>query len=217
MEKLSINYKLLEENIVIKQSGWDDFTFENQRETISTANSTFSLLEYLENHFEFEVLYSSSGWTHKTYCPFHKNGHERTPSFFVNSIENRFFCQGCGISGGLVEFISKKQNKSPILVAEHILNLSTSKPSVITEIENKKKADNRNKINSYMLKISDLFRTFTKDHLYDEDALQYIFKIEESFDNVILTNEKGVEANIDKLYEQFQEYLQSFDSAKDGK
>ena len=110
----------------------------------------------------------------------------------------------------MVEYIAKKQNKPPILVAEHFLDLGCSDSSIAIEADNKQKAEARKKVATYMLKISDLFRNFTKEHLYDEDALNYIFKIEESFDTVILMKEKEVEANIEKLYEQFQEYLQSY-------
>ena len=47
------------------------------------------------------------GIHHAYCCPFHK---EDTPSFYINSLTNRFHCFGCGESGDTIEFVRKIKN-----------------------------------------------------------------------------------------------------------
>jgi hypothetical protein len=48
---------------------------------------------------------ASSTWTHKCTCPLHKEGRERTPSFYISDTEKTFFCYGCYIRGDIFDFI----------------------------------------------------------------------------------------------------------------
>lgn len=209
-------FDLIERAPKTQQNGWDDLLCKNSNQLISEANTIFPLIDYLETKMEFEVVPSSKGWTHKTYCPFHKGGHERTPSFFVNPATNRFFCQGCGFAGGIVEFICKKFNHQPTLVAENIINLWGKRENGAIILAAEKKLQKK-KANECMLKISRLFNKFLRRHIEDEAALTYLFKIQESFDDVIEINEQGVEKNIKNLYDQFVEYLQDYDLSEKSK
>lgn len=47
-------------------------------------------------------------FTHRIYCPFHKNKEgrtERTPSMFIAENTNSFFCFGCGGKGSTIDFV----------------------------------------------------------------------------------------------------------------
>ena len=48
------------------------------------------------------------GIHHACCCPFHK---EKTPSFYINSLTNRYHCFGCGESGDTIEFVQKYTGK----------------------------------------------------------------------------------------------------------
>lgn len=50
----------------------------------------------------------STAFTHRCTCPNnrHKNGQERTPSFYFSEHEKRFMCFGCSISGDVFDFIA---------------------------------------------------------------------------------------------------------------
>lgn len=51
---------------------------------------------------------ASSTFTHRCVCPspFHKNGVERTPSFYFSDTNKFYKCFGCGISGNIFEFLT---------------------------------------------------------------------------------------------------------------
>lgn len=48
----------------------------------------------------------SGNFTHRCKCPFssHKSGKERTQSLYIDSINNNFYCFGCGASNNSIDF-----------------------------------------------------------------------------------------------------------------
>jgi DNA primase len=48
----------------------------------------------------------SGNFTHRCKCPFstHKSGNERTKSLFIDSVNNNFYCFGCGASNNPIDF-----------------------------------------------------------------------------------------------------------------
>ena len=75
--------------------------------------------EYIEKAADVDIhdvvsdLYTGGGIVKKGIhyaccCPFHK---EKTPSFYMNSLTNRYHCFGCGESGDTIEFVKKFSGK----------------------------------------------------------------------------------------------------------
>lgn len=50
-------------------------------------------------------------WTHKCSCPHHKDGGERTPSFFFSEASKKFYCFGCSIGGDIFDLIALMENR----------------------------------------------------------------------------------------------------------
>ena len=51
---------------------------------------------------------SAGIFTHRAYCPFHfgkDGGKERTPSLFISTESNTFYCFGCFRHGNAIDFI----------------------------------------------------------------------------------------------------------------
>lgn len=46
------------------------------------------------------IRHRRSGQRLECYCPFHKNGAERTPSLMVDARDGHFRCFTCGVKGG---------------------------------------------------------------------------------------------------------------------
>ena len=196
---------------VIQQCGWDDKSaiIEEYNATIETANKAINLVEYLQNKMVLDDVPSNSNWSYKSKCPFHKSGGERTASFFINTEENRFFCQACNCSGGIVEFIAKTYKRPPFFVAQHILNCVQGNFQIDTE--NIKKANDRKKFQINYLKISDLYRNFAKKYIDDNEAMIYINKCFESFDGIIEDNQEKIEQTIDQIVSHFENYLKKYE------
>jgi hypothetical protein len=196
----------------ITQSGWGGISKSADAiAVINKANSSLNIVDYLNTKFKLEHVSSSAGWNYRTSCPFHKGGHERTPSFFINATNNRYYCQACGVTGGIVQFISKKFARPEIIVAEHILKCVDGKVNV--------DADRVNKINEYkkfqkaLLDLSDMHREFLLEYQYDNDALEYITKIMKGFDNIVEANPDGVGKSMANIIDQFKIYLEKYRNA----
>ena len=102
---------------------------------IQKANGCVKLLAILR---QYNSLPKQKGgdWSEPMTCPFpaHKGGNERSPSFYYNFVQDRFYCQGCSTSGRAVEFISNKEGSHPSFVAERLIKeyygyeIETSEP-----------------------------------------------------------------------------------------
>ncbi len=203
-------YKQIESIGTINQVGWRDLssTQSGYESIIAKANSSIDIVDFLDAKLNLESLHSSSGWSYRTYCPFHKGGNERTPSFFINQTNNRFYCQACSVSGGIVEFISKKYRRPVIIVAEHILNCVNGKITI--DEERIKKINDKKRFNELLLKLSDICRNFATQYIDDEPALLYLNKLMMGFDNVISKNPDGIERSMDDIFNQFKQYLDKY-------
>lgn len=191
------------------EEDWGDYV--DPRALIDEANQAFDLAEYLENKYEMQVFSSNNGWTRKMFCPFHKNGNERTASFFINPEKNIFYCQGCGVTGGLVQFISLYSKQSYEDVASHIIKIAKEGGAILVAAEHEKKLLEKKKIVETLLNVSDLFRNFIKAYSDDELAMKYIEKLMIGFDNVYELNQESTEKNISEMYNNFKSYLKAYD------
>ena len=194
----------------IQQSGWDDksTTPEGQRSIIEAANKAISLIDYLQTKLNLEQINSSNSWGYKTHCPFHKHGQERTASFFINTEQNRFYCQACNISGGISEYIAYTYKRPVILVAQHILECV--KGTFIVDDTSAKKANEKKKFQAVWLKLSELYRSFMRSHLNDEDAFTYANKCFSGLDNIMEERQDDVEKSIEEIYDKFEAYLKKY-------
>ena len=196
----------------IAQSGWGSVSGSaNSIDIINKANSSIDIVEYLNSKFKLEHISSSAGWNYRTYCPFHKGGHERTPSLFINATNNRYYCQACGITGGIVQYISKKFSRPEIVVAEHIIKCVGGKVDI--DVDRIKKTNERKKIQQTFLDLSNLHREFVLNYIDEPEALEYITKIMKGFDNIYEANPEGVEKSIGNIMEQFKIYLEKYKNA----
>lgn len=204
-------FREIEAVATVIQHGWDDqsATSEGHQSIIEAANKSVNLVDYLQTKLNLENTNSNTSWVLKSQCPFHKHGQERTASFFINTEQNRFYCQACNITGGISEYIAFSFKRSPILVAEHILSCVKGNFQ-ISEIDTKK-ANDRKKFQINWLKLSELYRAFTKSHIYDKAAIEYANKCFYSLDNVVEENQEAVEKAIDEILYKFELYLKKYD------
>jgi len=202
-------YRQIESPVRIIQHGWNDLssTLEGYTTIISQANQSIDMVEYIDSKVELMYVPSNAGWNYKAYCPFHKGGNERTPSFFVNKDDNRYFCQACGAAGGVVDYISRTLSRPKIIVAEHILQCL--KGNVEIEAESIDRTKRRKQIENMLLKMSDMHREFISQN-NDDDGFEYIMKIMKGFDLVYIHNSEKVEENIEEIVDHFKLYLEKY-------
>ena len=80
---------------------------------------------------------SSSGHEWKTLCPFHK---DTRPSFYVNEVTGYFYCQGCGVGGGVLAFfdllgIARPQiSEFPSVPEDHLAIIGAVSPVVVEQM-----------------------------------------------------------------------------------
>lgn len=206
-------FKQIEAPSRITQKAWieDDLTAtsEGTIALINRANKSIDIVEYFDSKFVLTYVPSSTGWNYKTYCPFHKNGNERTPSFFINQNDNRCFCQACGFSGGIVEFIQKYYKRGHIETAEHIINCISGKISIEEDVVIDK-IKSRKEIEKLALYIADLHRDFIQKYIDDEEALIYIEKIMKSFDLLFIYNTTNLGDHIEEIKTYIKLHINKF-------
>jgi hypothetical protein len=105
-------------------------------------------------------------FTHRTYCPFHvgKTGNiERTPSFYLSTETNSFYCFGCSISGSPIDFVSLIEGipltKALIKLAKKVNILKEDGNIDEAQIKIEPILENRN-IEPFLFDISNLFREY---------------------------------------------------------
>ncbi len=74
-----------------------------------SKNQILKLVRILDlcESYSISVEQSLSGnFTHRCKCPFstHNGGKERTKSLFIDSVNNNFYCFGCGASNNPIDF-----------------------------------------------------------------------------------------------------------------
>lgn len=77
-----------------------------KRYTKQEILSSVSILD-LAKKFSLNLECISSGnFTHRCKCPSpdHKSGSERTGSLYIDSVNNNFYCFGCGASNNVIDF-----------------------------------------------------------------------------------------------------------------
>lgn len=196
----------------VGEEDWDDYV--DIKTLVNEANQQFDLTEYIESKYELQTFSSNNGWTRRMKCPFHKSGNERTPSFFINPVKNIYYCQGCGTSGGLVQFIALATNQEMEDVANHIIRIAKQGGAILVAAEQEKKLLQKKKALAVLLKMSDMFRDFIQLHADDEIAIKYIDKIMSGFDLTYELDQNDIIKNAEDLFSNFQNFLTAYDRKK---
>lgn len=159
---------------------------------IEIANRKIKLSDALRQYsIQFDETFSNSGWDLRTTCPFpaHKNGHERTPSFYYNPKEGWFTCFGCTAKGKAVEFIAFMRCKNPFEIAQEIISQYGSLEAAIEEANDSEDIN----IDQEIFNFSIYIREFIQKHKNDSRAIKYAENVLWSFDVYISANiRKGI-------------------------
>jgi hypothetical protein len=133
-------------------------------------------------------------FTHRTYCPFHtgkSGGTERTPSFYISTQTNSFYCFGCSITGGPIDFVSLVEGmpatKALIKLAKKVGVLSQNGIIDEEQIKIEPILDNRN-IEIFLFDISNLLRTHIYNFLNKEEfekEFRWMEKVAEKADEFL--------------------------------
>jgi len=109
----------------------------------------------------------SGNFTHRCKCPFstHKSGKERTQSLYIDSINNNFYCFGCGASNNSIDFyMLLKEIDFSTAISELSKTINPDEVSPETGSNDIK----RNNF-SILLEISSVFRPLYKNEKYKNE------------------------------------------------
>tara|TARA_A100001011_G_scaffold394262_1_gene486207 strand:+ start:4037 stop:4594 length:558 start_codon:yes stop_codon:yes gene_type:complete len=122
---------------------------------------------------------ASGNFTHRCVCPSkeHKHGAERTPSLYIDSVKNNFYCFGCGASSNVIDFYMMCHD---IDFSESLTQMSkyVKEGEVFDKIDDVKES-----IYPTLLKISSLFRGALRSNYHDRE---WLFSIMEKTDEHIM-------------------------------
>lgn len=137
----------------------------------------------------------------KINCPFysHKQGGERTPSFYFYPDTNSFYCFGCKVSGGPIEFVVAMENLSRIAAVNKLL--SNFSGSVIHN-SSLQSIDYFYQRQSEIISFSNQIRNFIQKHKYSAAAIIYAEQISKIYDTLMerhSINNDGLKIMIERL------------------
>lgn len=83
-------------------------SLEEMQNIAKPLAATVSFVALASNHCKKIESIASATFTHRCICPnpFHKNGAERSPSFYFSEKDKFYKCFGCNISGDIFDFIT---------------------------------------------------------------------------------------------------------------
>ena len=146
----------------------------------------------------------SGNFTHRCKCPSpsHKNGNEKTKSLYIDSINNNFYCFGCGANNNSIDFYMMLKG---ISFADAISQLSLKisdtdiQPEQITSYEVKRS------IFPITIEISSIFRGLYKNPEYSDKKwlLDLSRKIDEKIESLDQNDVEGA----NKVLNSVKKYL----------
>ena len=91
------------------------------KQFISNLAKTTNIVEFMEDTYDCEFIFSkSSNWAN-TRCPM-PNHNDGNPSFGVNTEKNTFNCFGCGCSGDLIKLVQDVEGLNFIEAIQKLAN-----------------------------------------------------------------------------------------------
>lgn len=145
----------------------------------------------------------SGNFTHRCKCPFstHKSGKERTQSLYIDSINNNFYCFGCGASNNSIDFY--------MLLKDIDFSNAITELSKIVEpetIANEPATSDFRKNNfPILLEISSIFRSLYLDERYREE--KWLDELSRKTDTKIETLEVYDIDGAQKVLRQIKSYI----------
>lgn len=92
----------------MNQSNDWPLSLEEMQNISKPLSATISFVALANKHCKKIESIASATFTHRCVCPspFHKNGSERTASFYFSDKDKFYKCFGCNISGDIFDFIT---------------------------------------------------------------------------------------------------------------
>jgi DNA primase len=210
---------------VEETNGWEvefDSPFRKSKDyyikIIKIVNKKVHLSKIFDKlKIKFDIIYSPSGWTHKTSCPF-SDHNDSSPSFGFNPIDNRFNCFGCKRSGGPVQFLSEYTGKKPFEIAKELILKYNETEEESIEVDLKDEYDG--KINELIIDISNIFAEFIKKYNNHSKTIEFIeslmwcfdIYLEKHYNNKSFIESSNLEARINIIKRKLKSYEQNFNS-----
>ncbi len=113
---------------------------------------------------------SRSGTNLKAVCPFHS---EKTPSFFVSEVLQRYKCFGCGESGDVISFLEKYEGMS---FKEALQYLAERVGIILTEFRHSPEDEQRERIISLLDLAMEYYHYLLTHHQSGKGAREYLKK-----------------------------------------
>lgn len=134
----------------------------NMSSTTEKIKERLSIVDVLSSYISLE----RSGGSLKARCPFH---HEKTPSFFVSTERNTYYCFGCGAKGDIFSFVQEFEHLDFL----GALKLLAEKAGVTLEEFSSEGTDSKKRIFECLEEATQFFISELKK---SSDALLYLKK-----------------------------------------
>ncbi len=149
---------------------------------VRAANKKVKLITVLNNYGIHPIRNQFNTWSNHT-CPFHKGGHERTPSFGYNFEKDWFNCLSCRRHGRAVEFIAYKESA----VTKRTVTFNEVAALILSRYEHAQELelgddDDSKKVEELLFGFSKLIQELIHSGKQDPKRMKWIEKVVWCFD-----------------------------------
>lgn len=146
---------------------------------------------------------TSGRFDYRCRCPAHSSGRERTPSLYINTEQNSFYCFGCSKGSNVIDFYML-MNDASFHDTMQVLKEKVNPDLTTTQIQVREKNNF-----TLLLKLSSVYRRYLRKYPEQRDYIYSVMKKSDEYIESIPTNDiKATKKLISKIQKTLKEKLE---------
>lgn len=136
--------------------------------------------------------------------PEHKSGREKTPSLYINSRDNNFYCYGCNIGSSVIDFYMACTG------LDFLESLQKLKEFVKVPGKYQEKVDKKKEVLPFLIENSEIIRSFL---IANPELIDDFDSVLKKIDNKFFEQKSEDPEAIDKVNQKLKEMIKKYENS----